>query len=86
METYVQPVFINLFLKLIWWSKISAAKGHPFLFLPKDLIYLVETSKFEILFKKSCKEKFELFYLKNLGKTVQHIIEYQFLIIGRKKC
>ena len=83
-ETNVRPRYLYSFLKIIWWTKISTTRGHPFLFLPKNLGNMIKSCKFKILLNKSNKQKFKLSYFKNLRAIVEYIIEYQFLFICKK--
>lgn len=83
-ETNVRPIYLFPFLKLIWWTKILTARGHPYLFLPNTLRKLIETCNFEILSKWSNKQKFKLEDLKSLRKFAQYITEYQYACICKK--
>jgi len=83
-ETNVRPRYLYPFLKIIWWTKISTARGHPFLFLPKNLSNMIKSCKFKILLNKANRQKFRLSYFKNLRDIVEYIIEYQYLFICKK--
>lgn len=83
-ETNVRSRYLYPFLKIIWWTKISTARGHPFLFLPKNLINMIKSCKFKILLNKANKQKFTLSYCKNLRDIARYIIEYQYLFICKK--
>lgn len=84
IETNVRPKYLYPFLKMIWWTKISIAKGHPFLFLPENLGNMIKTCKLKILLGKEIKKKFMKSYIKKFRDIVQYIVEYQFLFICQK--
>jgi len=84
-ETNVRPKLLYPFLKMVWWTKISTAKGHPYLFLPKSLRKLIQSCNFEILEEHPNKQKFKLRYFLRLRDFVQHIIEYQYDFICKRR-
>lgn len=84
-ETNVRPLYLLPLLKMVWWTKISTARGHPYLFTPKTLRNLINSCNLKVIEEHSNRQRFRLKYLFSLRKFVQYIIEYQYVFICRKK-
>ena len=84
-ETNVRPIYLLPLLKAVWWTKISTARGHPYLFLPISLRKILRLCNFIVLKEWSNKQRFKARYFKSLREFVQHVIEYSYIFICKKR-
>lgn len=77
IRTYVRPTIFLPFLKIIWKTKVSTAKGHPHLFTENSSRKILQESGFTILNESSTKKgRVKFKYLQNPKLIIQKIIEY----------
>ena len=83
-ETNVRSSILYPFLKMVWWTRISTAKGHPFIFTNIILKDLIISSKFKLLKEGSVLSKLNFGIFMSLQKLAKYLLESQYYFICKR--
>lgn len=84
IRTNVRSIILLPLLKLIWKTKFSTAKGHPHLFLERNIDSLLINGNLEIIKSWATKPKFNWKIFFSIRKFAQFLIEYNYTCICQK--